>query len=1264
MEPHFLAGQQQNQIETFGRGQRTGLLTLLFTDMVGSTAIKQQLGDRASSALFDQHHQLIRHTLQSFVSGQEIETAGDSFLVTFSTPSDAVQFALLLQARLRRLSQESSVNTQDRIGIHVGEVVLKGNEANAKPNDLYGIQIDTCSRVMSLAKAGQVLMTRAVFDNARQLLKNDDIPGIGRLEWLNHGPYLLKGLDAAVEVCEVREAGSEAGGPPTSSEKAQREVRADEEPILGWRPALGQLVPNTRWVLEKKLGEGGFGEVWLGRHSTTKQAHVFKFCFQAQRVRFLKRELTLFRLLKERVGDHPNIVAIHDVYLDKPPFYVEMDYVEGSDLRSWCEEHGGIEAIPPETRLEVVAQAAEGLQAAHEAGVIHRDIKPANLLVEARGASPADVLVKLSDFGIGQVVSEAYLSGITRAGFTQTILSDSSSSRTGTQLYMAPELLAGSPASIRSDIYSLGVVLYQLLVGDFARPITTDWVQPISDPLLRDDLKRCFAGNPQDRFIGAGELAKHLRELPGRRAELARREAEKLALERAAYRRGVLRTAGVGALIVIIIAGLALISVHQSKRAKSLANAERQARLRAEDDLYVANISLAQAAWEQNNIARVRQLLDMTASYPRKGFEWFYWQRQIHLELRTLRGHGAAVCGVAFSPDGTRVVTCSFDKTAKVWDPATGKERLTLSGHSSRVTAVAFSPGGDRIVTGSDDHTAKVWDATNGRELLTLQGHAAQVRAVAYSPDGQKIVTGSVDQTARVWDPSRGNPLLTVIETTNAIGSIAFSKDGTRIVTSSGSGNEFDLWVAVSDHTAKVWDASNGKLQLTLSGHASSIKAVTFSPDGKRILTGSWDNTAKLWDATSGQELLTFKRGNAWPILSVAFSPDGQRIATGSYDQTVTLWDVASGKQLLTLKGHSSSINSLAFSPNGQQIATAGGDWMSSADHTAKVWDAGSDRQVLTLIGHTNSVHVAAYSPTGERIVTGSSDGTVKIWEASSGKELFALEGHSDGVNDAAFSPDATRILTASGDRTAKVWNATTGRLLLKLGLPSTWAWGADFSPDGHQLVTAFGVEAGSNTLQGKVWDAANGKELLTLKGEGIGGPFNAAYSPDGKKIVTAGYDGTARIWDAATGKMGLSLSSPPMMYFATFSPDGHQIVTCGADRTATVWDAIDGRRLVTLKGHADQVMWARFSPDGRRIVTAGSFDRTAKVWDATSGRELLTLKGHGDAIRSAAFSPDGQHIVTGSFDHTAKVWTAATPQQVAYWQREERESEELRVAH
>jgi hypothetical protein len=208
------------------------------------------------------------------------------------------------------------------------------------------------------------------------------------------------------------------------------------------------------------------------------------------------------------------------------------------------------------------------------------------------------------------------------------------------------------------------VVLYQLLVGDFDQPLTTDWAKEVTDPLLREDLARCFAGNPQERFAGARELGENLRRLPQRQDALAAQQAVQAAREQAAYGRGVMRAAGLAAVIVAIILGLAL-----------LANRERSV---AQRHLYVANMNLAQQAWEQNNVGRVRQLLEETAAHPGRGFEWYYWQRQTHLAWKTLRGHLGPVLAVAFSPDGRRVVTGSEDWTAKVWEAATGKQLLTL----------------------------------------------------------------------------------------------------------------------------------------------------------------------------------------------------------------------------------------------------------------------------------------------------------------------------------------------------------------------------------------------------------------------------------------------------------------------------------------------------------------------------------------------------------------------------------------------------------
>jgi hypothetical protein len=310
--------------------------------------------------------------------------------------------------------------------------------------------------------------------------------------------------------------------------------------------------------LEEKLGEGGFGEVWLGYHEKLKERRVFKFCFRADRVRSLKRELTLFRLLKERVGEHPNIVGIYDVYLDQLPYYLVVEYVAGRDLRSWCEGQGGVDKVPLGVKLELVAQVADGLQAAHEAGVIHRDVKPSNILVSGawrmtrderrvtsdeketppppslatrhssltRHPSPVtrhpSLNVKLTDFGIGQVVSQEVLRGVSRLGFTETMMPRGSSGPTGTYMYVAPELMAGKSASKGSDLYSLGMVLYQLLVDDLNRPLTTDWADEIADPALVEILRRCFAGDVRKRFARAAQLAESLRSVSQRKAIVTR----------------------------------------------------------------------------------------------------------------------------------------------------------------------------------------------------------------------------------------------------------------------------------------------------------------------------------------------------------------------------------------------------------------------------------------------------------------------------------------------------------------------------------------------------------------------------------------------------------------------------------------------------------------------------------------------------------------------------------------------------------------------
>jgi serine/threonine-protein kinase len=524
---------QRQAVEEFRQRHRTGVLALLFTDLVDSTGLKERLGDSAGNELLQRHRAQVREVLGRFREAEEISTAGDSFFIVCVKPSNAVRLALEIQHAHRSFADARDAAVGLRIGIHMGEVFIE-ETGTRSTIDVLGLQVDTAARVMSLAEGGQILMTRSVFDNARTILRGEALERLGTLLWLNHGFYAAKGLIEPVEVCEVGEEGKAPLRAPAETATAQRRFAPDSEPVLGWRPALDQVVPGTEWALEKNLGEGAFGEVWLARHRRTREARVFKFCLRADRLRSLKREMTLFRVLKEVLGERPDIARLYDIQFETAPYYLVLEYASGGNLVDWIEERGGFESVPMPTRLEIVAQVAAALQAAHSADILHKDVKPSNVLIESR--APDHVQVRLTDFGIGQLTDRRTLerAGITATGLTEDGESASDSSgRAGTRIFMAPELLTGGRPSVQSDIYALGVLLYQLTVGDFSRPITIDWERPIQSPALQDVLRRCLAGDPAERYASADALAQNLRTIIRQRAyrpERPRRPATRLLL--------------------------------------------------------------------------------------------------------------------------------------------------------------------------------------------------------------------------------------------------------------------------------------------------------------------------------------------------------------------------------------------------------------------------------------------------------------------------------------------------------------------------------------------------------------------------------------------------------------------------------------------------------------------------------------------------------------------------------------------------------------
>jgi WD40 repeat protein len=720
-------------------------------------------------------------------------------------------------------------------------------------------------------------------------------------------------------------------------------------------------------------------------------------------------------------------------------------------------------------------------------------------------------------------------------------------------------------------------------------------------------------------------------QLPG--AELRR--------QREAYRRGLLRAGALAAIVIALVGGLAIYAFQQATLARRSAESARRSAEAADLSSYAANLNLMRLQWESSNFGQVMELLKETRDNRARGWEWGYWDRLCHLDLLTLRGHTMEVTAAGFSPDGRRLVTASYDGTARLWDAATGRELRALKGHFGAIFAAAISPDGRRVATGSSDETVRVWNPATGREVLALMGPnrtrlttgeialdssrqgLGLVRSVAFSPDGRRLVTASDNENPKVWDVATGREVLTLKPHSARVSSAAFSPDGRRLITA-------------GDLVPELWDAATGRTVLTLKGHSEVVYSAAFSPDGRRVITASGDKTAKVWGAVTGRELLTL-RGHTRRLSSAVFSADSRRVVTASADGTARVWDAASGRELLTLKGHRGPLNSAAFSPDGRRVITASGD------QTAKVWDAVTGRECLTIKGPGDQVAAAAFSPDGRRVVIGRY-ATPKICDAATGRELLTLKGHGDWVHAVAFSPDGRRVGTVSLDKTARLWDAATGRQMLMMTLEGDQLRSVAFSPNGRRLLTA------GNNETPQLWDASTGREVLALKGhtEKVNA---AAFSPDGQRVVTAGQDGTARVWDAATGRALLTFKGHDNpVYGAAFSPDGRWVASASIE-TAKVWDAATGREVLTLKGHGAWVSSAGFSPDGRRVVTA-SFDGTAKLWDAASGRELLTLSEHGAGVYSAVFSPDGRRLLTVGDDGSAKIWFSRLGDGPEGWQR------------
>ncbi len=1010
------------------------------------------------------------------------------------------------------------------------------------------------------------------------------------------------------------------------------------------------------------LGEGGYGVVYLASQDKPIRRRVALKIVKPG----MDSKQVIARFDAERQAlallDHPNIAQVHDAGTtpEGRPYFV-MEHIEGLPITEYCDR----ERLDLRERLRLFVQVCAAVQHAHQKAIIHRDLKPSNILVTPNDGRP---LVKVIDFGIAKALSQP---------LTEQTLYTEQGQFIGTPDYMSPEQAEMDARGVdtRSDVYSLGVVLYELLTG--VLPFDPDALRAGGLDHIRNVIREQEPQTPSTRLTGRGEERtkiaerrqmdpqmltrslrrelewiplKAMRKEPSRRYQSAAELADDIenylqgdpllaGPESAVYRakKFISRHAGAVAAMTIVLVSLLVgltvcsVSLLREQRARMREAALRQ---QVQAQAYASDMSLAQQSLAMNDVGRARRLLDAhrpaTGEVDLRGWEWCHlWQECRSDALAEFCRYPDSVFSVAYSPTGQVLAMGGFQPGfVDIWDVPGRKRLATLQAKEGR--RVAFSPRGDLLATDSG-YLIRLW-RTATADLVGELALTSSVRDLTFSPDGTRLAALCTPDEAIVWQVGQWAVIRRIRGVSNMgpdLGSLDFSPDGQTLV------------IGDLDHRLRAFDIGNGGVIFDVpEAHPEPITRVAWSPDGSVIATGSGyaGGPIRLWEAASGKALGTLEGHTSW-ISRLVFSPDSRWLYSACADQTIRIWDVGHQRCLATLRGSSDEIWGLALSPDGTTLAS------SSKDGVVAFWKARprqeEEQPKVIALGRSSR---PVFTPDSRALAIPREE-TVSLLDLTTSKEAELIPALGSTVLTLSYSSDGSLFASGSQSGKIRVWSRGERHLLCELNDAGVPICLLRFRMDNRRL---FSIDEAGTAVW---WDARTWQAVRTY---GIGTFESVALSLDGRLLI-AGDVGAVRWLNGETGQLlaGASAGHRHKVVGVAFSDDGGRAASAALDGTVAIWNPSSLQPIAAFKAHMQGAHAVAFSPDGRRLATTGSARDAVKLWDLSTFCELITLPGRGFVFAPIAFSPDGQWLSACGNEGELHLWRVPSCEDIQAVERE-----------